>query len=694
MGSMIALAEAVELEPTFLPEGWEIKVVGSAEDMDAPAIGAQLISADEKTGEVVAIVGVTGIIDHVGDLIEPGAYSDTLTKRRPKVCWAHDWEQPIGKVPAIEEWAPGDPRFQQVKATLDGKPWPSSAGALVARMQFNMKSTRGSEAFAAVDFYSETGECEWSIGWQTVPGQTVKRKDGVRVCKKVELYEVSPVLFGAAPFTRTLQLKTLNLDDATRTAIEHKTVTMHRPDEGEDEEHRVHRLGLPELDWAEIDGAAKIHTEGGSLAEGGGHFTLPGGSVSTVTNSGTDGKSMVVDLKAMTAALEGDAADIDFDALAAGLEVKADDHPVRDNGAHGDGNKGNANSLIKWYLPGHAGGDEIRWGEDGDFDRCVALAGKHMETDRAKGFCNLRHHDALGIYPATHAKLVHAAEHAAEGKKSAGVQAAEMLAKSWNPMLEVGRDAASVERKVMSNSAELAGTYEQRQRALQDELTELLRDLNRAGELPESGDLDEDTTPAAVVQGHPDDWVYIDGTWDDHAVATYVAFGNGSERQRQSYSVPYTWDGEDITLGDPSPVQLQVSVVPMDADGDYDGDGPGEDDDDIADALVAPVISALGYGSDGLKGLLAHAPETKVGMVLSGANGTRLKTAIEHLVQVAKAAGIDLSGLMPDHPGTATPLGQMPDTTAPGTPAAQSGVKVLSTGQVEADLAEIRDFLS
>ena len=48
---------------------------------------------------------------------------------------------------------------------------------------------------------------------------------------------------------------------------------------------------------------------------------------------------------------------------------------------------------------------QIGWGTGGDFDRCVTLATEHMGAEDAKGWCNLRHHDALGIYPATHAKM-------------------------------------------------------------------------------------------------------------------------------------------------------------------------------------------------------------------------------------------------------------------------------------------------
>jgi HK97 family phage prohead protease len=62
--------------------------------------------------------------------------------------------------------------------------------------------------------------------------------------------------------------------------------------------------------------------------------------------------------------------------------------------------------LAAWWEHG-PGAAKIRWGEGGDFDRCVRLAVEeaHMDPERAKGFCAERHHAVLGIWPATHAKM-------------------------------------------------------------------------------------------------------------------------------------------------------------------------------------------------------------------------------------------------------------------------------------------------
>jgi hypothetical protein len=67
-----------------------------------------------------------------------------------------------------------------------------------------------------------------------------------------------------------------------------------------------------------------------------------------------------------------------------------------------DQNRGNAEELRHYWTRGK-GAAKIRWGQKGDWSRCVKHLSKYMGT-RAKGYCQLRHKDALGIYTATHAK--------------------------------------------------------------------------------------------------------------------------------------------------------------------------------------------------------------------------------------------------------------------------------------------------
>lgn len=60
------------------------------------------------------------------------------------------------------------------------------------------------------------------------------------------------------------------------------------------------------------------------------------------------------------------------------------------------GGRRRARHLIRWF---NRGGDGLWvWGQPGDLTACHAEASKHMSSDQAWGFCQRRHHDALGTY--------------------------------------------------------------------------------------------------------------------------------------------------------------------------------------------------------------------------------------------------------------------------------------------------------
>lgn len=65
----------------------------------------------------------------------------------------------------------------------------------------------------------------------------------------------------------------------------------------------------------------------------------------------------------------------------------------------------NTDRLKRYWTVGE-GAAKIDWGAPGDFDRCVVELGKYMQLEEAHGYCAERHHEVLGIWPATHAKLV------------------------------------------------------------------------------------------------------------------------------------------------------------------------------------------------------------------------------------------------------------------------------------------------
>ena len=155
------------------------------------------VNIDEAQGIVEAFVAGIGNKDSVGDIIVTGAFNDSLKRRKPRVVWGHNWNEPIGKVLEIYEVPKSDPR-------LPAKMKAAGIGGVYARVQFNLKSERGRQAFADVAFFGE--EQEWSIGYKTLDADFDPQMQA-NILKKVELYEVSPVLHGANQLTGTISIK-------------------------------------------------------------------------------------------------------------------------------------------------------------------------------------------------------------------------------------------------------------------------------------------------------------------------------------------------------------------------------------------------------------------------------------------------------------------------------------------------------
>jgi 2'-5' RNA ligase len=79
-----------------------------------------------------------------------------------------------------------------------------------------------------------------------------------------------------------------------------------------------------------------------------------------------------------------------------------------------------------WTTPGQPGYAKIAWGAPGDFNRCRVEVGKYLvesgETRFINQTCAQWHHDALGYWPATHAKMEGKRAHALELVAAAGVR--------------------------------------------------------------------------------------------------------------------------------------------------------------------------------------------------------------------------------------------------------------------------------
>jgi hypothetical protein len=119
-----------------------------------------IVGMDDETGVIEAVVAGIGNKDSVGDIIEPGAFAESLVRRRPKACWSHDWNIPIGRTLDARELRPGDP-------LLPPKMKMAGVGGLYVKTQFNLNTTWGKDAYETVKFFNETGEAEWCADAET-----------------------------------------------------------------------------------------------------------------------------------------------------------------------------------------------------------------------------------------------------------------------------------------------------------------------------------------------------------------------------------------------------------------------------------------------------------------------------------------------------------------------------------------------
>ncbi len=615
-----------------------------------------VLSVDEETGLVTAIVSVTGIVDNVDDRILPGAYEKTLKARRPKGVWSHDWKDWVSRTESIEEYLPGDSRLP--KQTKDGKPWPKEAGALVVTTRFDVKRARSLDALQAVRFFSETGECEWSIGYVVPPGQATKDRHGVRNIKSLDLFEYGPVLFGAASESMTLSVK--SLADGRPGAAEHAA---HLRDLGGDlsalgETKALSDGSFPISTKGDLVAALAAYPRAGNRAEAKAHIigralrlgfeaSLPRGWVESKADDDVDDDDVLTAEEEAAALAQQDEVTPEPAEETKGLRVerKYDTSPVgspgdRENWVDQVGGRPRfiraiAHALIR---EGRSEQTAIQIAV-GTVRRWAAGGGDVTEKTKAKAA------KALAEWEAKKARA-----RATPNKKALGSRyVVEGVSDRYDPRIEQKtaepalQDVPLVESK-MYGSPHLPGSYEHRQQAAREAATVLLRGPEVSNE-----------------NGYSRyEWsdVSITATFDDRVIATRYKWDGPGPTTTESFEIDYEID--DATglarMGQPKPVTLRTVTVVE--------DGTEE---------ITPVDGFSGLPdmtesvTSGVKAMLAAKKvETKAGRVLSKANEARLRSAAEHLFAVLRAAGITVDPeASPNHSVEADP-----ETTAPSATAA------------------------
>ena len=191
-------------------------------------VKSEVSTVDAAEGIVEAYVNSMGVVDHDGEIIEMGAFDQSIQKGGQSVAWFHDQSAPVGKVI--------DAAPIQLSNDSDN---PRQQGRLKAVMQFNLNTQRGRDAFADVEFGSVK---EWSVGFRALEDD-LERLDGgenVRVIKNLDWVEVSPVLRGASPDTQTITAKSA------------ADTTPEKSDVASDTEIETIRLGI-EIERTKLD---------------------------------------------------------------------------------------------------------------------------------------------------------------------------------------------------------------------------------------------------------------------------------------------------------------------------------------------------------------------------------------------------------------------------------------------------------
>ncbi|MFF7169664.1 NUDIX domain-containing protein [Streptomyces pseudovenezuelae] len=501
------------------------------------------------------------MVDEVNDLIVPGAFAHTLATRRVKAVWHHEWKDAVGVVLHVEEWLPGDPRFADVPD------WPAEAGALVATVEYNRRTSKGRDTYEQVKQWYEHGEAAFSIGYRVPADGATRRGDGVRVIHRLDLFEVSPVLHGAHPMTRALEVKA-----AANPGMEYKaTPNVVELDTGNDEDRiKVAGLVLKAEDTGRVlliqralddedPAAGTWEFPGGHLEKGEDALAAALREWQEETGAELPGSTSVVgSWTAPNGIYRG------FVAVVPGESyIPLNRPPSERRVTNPDDPQGEAPEVTAWWpitaLPDMSllrpACRDTPWSLLAGASLPQGPAGK-KPSDEAEQFAAgvMNTYAALG---ATEAKSAHAAVAAARAvqprieHKSARSTVAE--AKSHPTPLP--------EASVMSPNP-LPESQEQFRARLSDSVRELL-------------DQDGQT------------WTCIEGTYPDRVI---VSVHSEDERRSSHYAIPYTATTKgEISLGTPQPVELATVVLPEGASAQR----TATDAEDVDARVVQPTVEAL-----------------------------------------------------------------------------------------------------
>lgn len=191
------------------------KGLGQGDHKSLPFVDFKDLSTQDAPGTIEAIVSVFNNKDFANEVVMPGAFKNSLTRKLPRMAWSHDWMTPVGKTLQAIELLPGDARLPVDLMGL---------GGLYVKGQFNLNTTRGKDAYEDLKFGSID---EFSIGYKIVRAHRVTEEGdnveadpfdfifggggkSVLYLDELDLVEWSPVLAGMNDRTQLIGVKGAN----------------------------------------------------------------------------------------------------------------------------------------------------------------------------------------------------------------------------------------------------------------------------------------------------------------------------------------------------------------------------------------------------------------------------------------------------------------------------------------------------
>lgn len=153
----------------------------------------------EQPGTFEAIVSVFGNVDRVGDRVEPGAFTESLSKGLPPIVWSHQWGvPPIGACLDARETDEG----LYIKGRLFVADDEDSPVARQVYTAMKAQDGRGAPTLREFSFAYDVVEAGW----------IVENEEEIYSLKQLTLNEAGPCLKGVNEETRLIAVKSEQQD--------------------------------------------------------------------------------------------------------------------------------------------------------------------------------------------------------------------------------------------------------------------------------------------------------------------------------------------------------------------------------------------------------------------------------------------------------------------------------------------------